>query len=672
MAECRRQAEADLIEAAQRGDTAAVKRLTSVIEDTTYMLSALSYKSAVEPATATATAAAATTCKAAEPTEEDAEEKVQKIEKQEMRVAIPLVEQHQQQQQQQQRPATPREIARTSQEALMRVLAGDTRVLVEGPPEIPSAEIELGARIGGGTFGAVYRGRVRGKLVAVKVPNRQDLSAEKRAAFLREMAIMKTIFHQNVVLFLGACVEPGRLMIVTELMSCDLDHLIHGRARSGGRLRSLRLKEKLQIAQDTALGLNWLHGICHIIHRDLKPANILVNESMHAKVTDFGFSELLREGDRHVDTVGANGTMLYMAPEVMLFQAFDNSVDIYAFGLILYELVTECDLFAQYTTVEALVDAVARRRQRPSLNLSGVPRSLIDLINRCWQHNPRLRPKCPEVIDELDRAAIDVITSPEYSSTTVAVVTPSLSPFVPPPTTTATATSTATAVKTKTRGTAAEQEGRGANAAAEFWKRYFVRPFQEEIPWVVFETLVCQHLGVAPIVLERVKASITKSSSGPLRAAQQVVSLTDFNLYYQWFGNFFDPPDGQRALREMNRVLGSPWFHGAITQDEAHARLSQQSDKTFLVRFSFKNPVRQPFTISRMKNGYPVHKRINRTAAQPASVCCYTVPMSDGSTRSAATVCDLIALLQAEGNLGAACPKQVRAPRNTQYSVYPS
>ena len=125
--------------------------------------------------------------------------------------------------------------------------------------------------------------------------------------------------------------------------------------------------------------------------------------------------------------------------------------------------------------------------------------------------------------------------------------------------------------------------------------------------------------------------------------------------------------------------------------DEAHARLCRQSNNTFLVRCSFKNPAQQPFTISRQKHGKPVHKRINRVvvpaaptpaaaaatgengAASPSPSCFYTAPMSDGTTRSAPTVCDLIALLQQEGNLGAPCPKQTRTQTTSStYDSYPA
>lgn len=106
-------------------------------------------------------------------------------------------------------------------------------------------------------------------------------------------------------------------MIVTELMKGDVEKLIHSSHRK------LTLRQKLRIAHDAALGVNWLHGICSIVHRDLKPANLLLDENNRVHVTDFGFSEILR-GHRGRDLRGPKGTALYMAPEVS-FVVFHRS-----------------------------------------------------------------------------------------------------------------------------------------------------------------------------------------------------------------------------------------------------------------------------------------------------------------------------------------------------------
>jgi len=513
-------------------------------------------------------------------------------------------------------------------------MSADTRELVEGPPDIPESEIQLGTKIGGGSFGSVYRARVRGKLVAVKVPKKQRLSDSELAAFKHEIGMMKKIFHQNVVLYLGACMTPGNLMIVTELMYCDLDHLIHSKDKP-----QLTLTQKLRIAQDAAYGINWLHGICHIVHRDLKPANILLDQDFNVKVTDFGFSTVFHDGEMLHDKDRAMGTVLYMAPEVLLLQEFDTAADIYAFGLILYELITELDLFPEIDSIDAFVKAITKFDVRPPLgSLAGLPKSLENLIELCWDKDMNVRPKCSDVIDMLDGAIIDSMTmfSNFFGS--------------------------------------ANAGGKGTvdlppqNEAGQFWNKYFVKPFQSEIPWQVFEKLVCSTLSVAPIMLERLKNFLAGPSEKALKTSVLYVTLKNFNLFYLWFGNFFSPPEGARTIREMNLLLAAPYFHGTISNEEAQSRLSTQGDKTFLVRVSYSNPITHPFTISKVRNGVPVHKRIARSSFIVGTPDRFSAPMSDGSKRTGNTVNELIKKLRAEGNLGSPCPKTAASVSYGQYA----
>lgn len=141
----------------------------------------------------------------------------------------------------------------------------------EGPPIITPDEIVCDPEkdyLGGGGFGSVYKCQCRGKLWAVKVPNRSDLPPEKLESFKDEIHVLKKVFHPNVVLFMGASTNP--IMIVTELMSGgDLKSLIRNPQRYAG----LNLEKKLKIAIGISAGMNWLHGSCNIIHRDLKVNN---------------------------------------------------------------------------------------------------------------------------------------------------------------------------------------------------------------------------------------------------------------------------------------------------------------------------------------------------------------------------------------------------------------
>jgi len=138
-------------------------------------------------------------------------------------------------------------------------------------------------------------------------------------------------------------------------------------------------------------------------------------------------------------------------------------------------------------------------------------------------------------------------------------------------------------------------------------------------------------------------------------------------LFYQWFGNFFDPPNGVKILREINQLLTAPWFHGDITQEEAQARLNQRAENTFLIRLSFKDPKNTPFTISKLKGGVPVHKRIARLSYDTDSPTRFAVQSGDQEARPFPTLLALVDKLRQEGGLGIPCEKNVIQNPYTDY-----
>jgi serine/threonine protein kinase len=147
---------------------------------------------------------------------------------------------------------------------------GPARPLL-GPPEIQDHEIEAISELGTGSFGTVCRGRCRAKDVAVKVLHRQLLDESSLQSFRKEVEIVRLvthplslhsltlspsihskIFHPNIVLFMGACTVPGKMMIVTELMpKGDLETILKDRSISLGLLT------RMKMAKDAALGMTW-------------------------------------------------------------------------------------------------------------------------------------------------------------------------------------------------------------------------------------------------------------------------------------------------------------------------------------------------------------------------------------------------------------------------------
>uniref|UniRef100_A0A0D9VGK3 non-specific serine/threonine protein kinase n=1 Tax=Leersia perrieri TaxID=77586 RepID=A0A0D9VGK3_9ORYZ len=201
---------------------------------------------------------------------------------------------------------------------------------------IPWSELVLKEKIGAGSFGTVHRADWNGSDVAVKILMEQDFHPERLKEFLREVAIMKSLRHPNIVLFMGAVTQPPNLSIVTEYLSRgSLYRILH----KHGASENLDEKRRLSMAFDVAKGMNYLHKRNPpIVHRDLKSPNLLVDKKYTVKVCDFGLSRL--KANTFLSSRTAAGTPEWMAPEVIRDEPSNEKSDVYSFGVILWELMT--------------------------------------------------------------------------------------------------------------------------------------------------------------------------------------------------------------------------------------------------------------------------------------------------------------------------------------------
>ncbi|GJN41166.1 hypothetical protein PR202_gn00504 [Eleusine coracana subsp. coracana] len=189
-------------------------------------------------------------------------------------------------------------------------------------------------RIGSGGFGIVYYGKLDdGKEIAVKVPTNDSYQGKKQ--FTNEVSLLSRIHHRNLVSFLGYCHQDGRNILVYEFMhNGTLKEHLHGRDKHISWIK------RLEIAEDAAKGIEYLHTGCtpSIIHRDIKTSNILLDKQMRAKVSDFGLSKFVAE-DSHAST-NVRGTLGYLDPQYYISQQLTEKSDIYSFGIILLELIS--------------------------------------------------------------------------------------------------------------------------------------------------------------------------------------------------------------------------------------------------------------------------------------------------------------------------------------------
>lgn len=195
--------------------------------------------------------------------------------------------------------------------------------------------------LGRGGFGVVYKGELQdGTKIAVKRMESTAMGNKGMNEFKAEIAVLTKVRHRHLVALLGYCINGNERLLVYEYMPQGTlaEHLFEW-----GELGypSLTWKQRVSIALDVARGVEYLHSLAResFIHRDLKPSNILLGDDMRAKVSDFGLVKMAPQGKFSMETRLA-GTFGYLAPEYAATGRVTAKVDVYAFGVVLMELLT--------------------------------------------------------------------------------------------------------------------------------------------------------------------------------------------------------------------------------------------------------------------------------------------------------------------------------------------
>ncbi len=266
--------------------------------------------------------------------------------------------------------------------------------------------MELPANIGkyelleflGGGMSHVYRARdtAIGRQVAIKILTPEACQdPEAKARFLQEARMAGNIEHENIIRIHDYGEEQGRPFIVMEfLVGEDLRHAIRDKHTGD-------VANRLRIALDIARALEYIHSQ-KIIHRDIKPDNVHIDRSGKVKLMDFGIAKA--EGLHLTRTGFAVGTPYYMSPEQVRGEPATDSMDIYAFGILLYELLTG-QKPVEGDTLERLFFAILNEPLKPEPMVeAGAPAAIVDLVLRCTAKKPEGRPRSfTEVVAELER-----------------------------------------------------------------------------------------------------------------------------------------------------------------------------------------------------------------------------------------------------------------------------
>lgn len=191
--------------------------------------------------------------------------------------------------------------------------------------------------IGKGGFAEVYKGSLKdGKFVAIKrlIKGTTD---ERTAGFLSELGIIAHVNHPNTAKLIGCGIEGGMHLVFQLSQLGSLGSVLHG-----SKGTKLDWSKRYKIALGTADGLTYLHENCErrIIHRDIKADNILLTEDFEPQICDFGLAKWLPKQWTHHNVSKFEGTFGYFAPEYFMHGIVDEKTDVYAFGVLLLELIT--------------------------------------------------------------------------------------------------------------------------------------------------------------------------------------------------------------------------------------------------------------------------------------------------------------------------------------------
>jgi serine/threonine protein kinase len=261
---------------------------------------------------------------------------------------------------------------------------------------ITLSDFELQEQLGRGSFGTVARAldKRTGWPVAVKELNPRALPRKELELFQREVEILIKCNDQFLLKLVGFAIEP-QYLLVTEFM--PRGSLWDFFRKNPGQLSPT---QRTNIAIGIAHGMRYLHSR-RIIHRDLKSANILLDDQLLPHIGDFGLGKFVGFGS---EITQCTGTVQWMAPEQVFTQTYGPSVDVFAFGMVMYELLTENVPYAGLS--QGQIYRLLETGNRPVLPPEIVGEPIAGLVYHCWAQMPEQRPTFAEIYGQFANGVV--------------------------------------------------------------------------------------------------------------------------------------------------------------------------------------------------------------------------------------------------------------------------
>ncbi|KAK2393550.1 serine/threonine/tyrosine-protein kinase HT1 [Trifolium repens] len=264
---------------------------------------------------------------------------------------------------------------------------------------IDMSKLFLGHKFAHGAHSRLYHGVYKDESVAVKIirapddDENEELTSKLENQFIREVTLLSRLHHRNVIKFIAASKNPPVYCIITEYLSeGSLRAYLHKLEH-----KTIPLEKLIAFALDIARGMAYIHSQ-GVIHRDLKPENVLIDEDFHLKLADFGIACEESVCDLLADDPG---TYRWMAPEMIKRKSYGRKVDVYGFGLMLWEMLTGTIPYVDMNPMQAAF-AVVNKKLRPVIP-PDCPPAMRALIEQCWALQPDKRPDFWQIVKVLEQ-----------------------------------------------------------------------------------------------------------------------------------------------------------------------------------------------------------------------------------------------------------------------------
>lgn len=467
--------------------------------------------------------------------------------------------------------------------------------------EIKEQDLQFGDEqdwvIGVGASGIVKRGLwLKTTEVAVKaLKNLPEFTENKELiSFYKEIETLSKLRHANIVQMYGFCKKQNYICLVTEFVK-------------GGSLQSclgdrenypLDLPLQIELTANISRGMVYLHSQ-GIFHRDLKPANILIENWFEGrvKVCDFGLSRV-RKKDQDDAQESALGSPQYAAPELNK-DTHNEKVDVFSFAIILWEVSARTQPWPEVRFGWEFSERYGKGQRPPVARENPFK----NLITKCWNQDPDLRPSFVEIFEELENLKKSLgITGPPsphmtgrtFSSAsivppkTIGIPLPGLKASISPP------PLRPSQMTPKSSGVEGQVTKIFSGKQAE--------------TWIKFSGALGSALNTSQQVMNKIQFIFENNG---------MVEKSTWESFLVWFSPLAAPnlyqtndvaPDGYDLDDILNTCTPS-WFHGFLSSADAQRSLKGKPDGTFLFRFSTSNP--GSYALSAAYSGTVGHWRIS-------------------------------------------------------------